>query len=533
MSFSVTVKWGKEKFPDIELNTEEPVEVFRAQLYALSGVPSDRQKIMVKGKTIKDTFKGIPVKNGMMIMMMGSADPLFEKPKEKVVFIEDMDQAAQNKVMRIPLGLENLGNTCYMNACVQTLRACPEFVNVLGSLSGDNMIQNSDQEAREVTTSMANVYQLLKTTNDDSVSPFLLWAILRKYYPQFGEMDPNSGAPMQQDANECWTLLMRNFQNKLGAVSRKSQSSGSSAASSSNSSSPPPKQSSYSNFIDQYFSISMESKLKCNESETEPVTSVKESELQLSCFLDKEVKYLMSGIKNKFSGELEKRAETLDRNAVFSKNTEITRLPAYLSVQMVRFFYKEGKGGAAGVNAKILKDVKFPKTLDLLEVCSEQLKEKLASGRDRFEQMDNWKRNETLKNKEKGEKQVPEYSQTFLESCEKFESSPGDNCSGYYELYGVLTHKGRSSSSGHYVSWTRTDPLTDTWHLFDDENVSEVQEPQVLDLSGGGDWHMSYVLLYGPRRIRKDNAEQKFEESGNSSLTTSIVKEGANEKMDE
>lgn len=32
---------------------------------------------------------------------------------------------------------------------------------------------------------------------------------------------------------------------------------------------------------------------------------------------------------------------------------------------------------------------------------------------------------------------------------------PGSSNSGYYELQAVLTHKGRSSSSGHYVAWVR------------------------------------------------------------------------------
>ena len=31
----------------------------------------------------------------------------------------------------------------------------------------------------------------------------------------------------------------------------------------------------------------------------------------------------------------------------------------------------------------------------------------------------------------------------------------GSNNSGFYELSAVLTHKGRSSSSGHYVAWVR------------------------------------------------------------------------------
>ena len=35
---------------------------------------------------------------------------------------------------------------------------------------------------------------------------------------------------------------------------------------------------------------------------------------------------------------------------------------------------------------------------------------------------------------------------------------PGSNNSGYYELIAVLTHRGRSSSSGHYVAWIRKQP---------------------------------------------------------------------------
>lgn len=31
----------------------------------------------------------------------------------------------------------------------------------------------------------------------------------------------------------------------------------------------------------------------------------------------------------------------------------------------------------------------------------------------------------------------------------------GSNNSGYYDLQAVLTHQGRSSSSGHYVAWVK------------------------------------------------------------------------------
>lgn len=49
----VNVKWGKEKFSDVECNTDEPPMVFKAQIFALSGVQPDRQKIMIKGAVVK------------------------------------------------------------------------------------------------------------------------------------------------------------------------------------------------------------------------------------------------------------------------------------------------------------------------------------------------------------------------------------------------------------------------------------------------------------------------------------------------
>lgn len=56
------MKWVKEKYTDIELDTNEPTELFKAQLMALTGVEPDRQKVILKGKTLKDSwddFKGI------------------------------------------------------------------------------------------------------------------------------------------------------------------------------------------------------------------------------------------------------------------------------------------------------------------------------------------------------------------------------------------------------------------------------------------------------------------------------------------
>lgn len=49
------VKWGKEVYNDIEANTSEPPMLFKAQIFALTGVQPERQKVMMKGITLKDS----------------------------------------------------------------------------------------------------------------------------------------------------------------------------------------------------------------------------------------------------------------------------------------------------------------------------------------------------------------------------------------------------------------------------------------------------------------------------------------------
>lgn len=70
---------------------------------------------------------------------------------------------------------------------------------------------------------------------------------------------------------------------------------------------------------------------------------------------------------------------------------------------------------------------------------------------------------------------------------------------GRYDLTAVLTHKGRSADSGHYVAWVRQPD--GTWVQFDDEQLIVRKQEEVLALSGGGDWHMGYLLLYKQRLV--------------------------------
>uniref|UniRef100_A0A8C6LMB2 Ubiquitin carboxyl-terminal hydrolase n=1 Tax=Nothobranchius furzeri TaxID=105023 RepID=A0A8C6LMB2_NOTFU len=457
--FTVNVKWGKEKFDAVELNTEEPPMVFKAQLFALTGVQPDRQKVMVKGGTLKDDEWGnIKIKNGMTLLMMGSAEALPEEPSVRPMFVEDMTEEQLASAMELPCGLTNLGNTCYMNATVQCLRSVPELKNALRKYTGALRSSGANAPAQYITAALRDLYETMDKTSS-SLPPIILLQFLHMAFPQFAEKG-DQGQYLQQDANECWLQMMRVLQQKLEPLEPETPmetESGSEAASAS----------SKKNFIDQYFGVEFETTMKCTESEEEEPIKGKESQLQLSCFINQEVKYLATGLRLRLQEEITKMSPSLNRNAQYIKSSKLSRLPAYLTVQMVRFFYKEKES----VNAKVLKDVKFPLMLDVYELFLF------------FFLL--FKSNLNVFG-------IKTHPQTLVLDL-------GSNNSGYYDLQAVLTHQGRSSSSGHYVGWVKR--KEDEWVKFDDDKVSVVSPEDILRLSGGGDWHIAYVLLYGPRRL--------------------------------
>ncbi|KAH8376986.1 hypothetical protein KR093_002549, partial [Drosophila rubida] len=478
--FAVKVKWGRELYPDIDVNTDEEPILFKAQLFALTGVQPERQKVMCKGGILKDDEWNLQLKDGAVVLLLGSKEKVPEVPQTPVKFIEDMNEAEAATAMRIPAGLTNLGNTCYMNATVQCLRAVPELRKALVNFGQDS--SDGSSTASTVSSAMKIVFsQMEKGT---TITPIVLLQALHRASPQFSQTGEN-GTYRQQDANECWSEILKMLQQKLRPLSQQSDSTVA-------------EKKPHNSFIEQFFGGTFEVKMTSDEAPDEPATISSENFLQLSCFISMEVKYMQSGLKSKMKEQLVKNSESLGRDAHYTRTYLVSRLPAYLTVQFVRFQYK----GKEGINAKVLKDIKFPIDFDAFELCTPELQQKLCPMRAKFKDVDDKKMevesqiNKTAKSVEAEE----EFDESKFEKF-SFDDDLGSNNSGFYSLKAVLTHKGRSSSSGHYVAWVRSSG--DVWFKFDDDDVTSVTTDEILRLSGGGDWHCAYVLLYGPKLLDK------------------------------
>ncbi|CAG9795855.1 unnamed protein product [Diatraea saccharalis] len=482
---SVKVKWGKEMYPGVEVNTDDDPVVFKAQIFALTGVQPERQKVVCKGVTLRDDDWGnFKLTNNALVLVMGSKEEdVPSVPVEQTRFVEDMNESELATALDLPEGLINLGNTCYMNATVQCLKTVPELKNAL--LNYDK--SSGGGSAGDLTIALSETMSALERGGAGACAGAAarLLRALHAAAPRFAERGPGGGLA-QQDASECWTEIVRALQQRLPAAPAMPQTSND-----------------RSNVIEQYFGGTLDVELVCSEAD-EPPTKSKETFLQLSCFISQDVKYLQSGLRSKMSEQITKMSQTLGRDAVYTKTCKISRLPAYLTVQFVRFYYKEKES----INAKILKDVKFPLDLDVYELCSPELQERLAPMRAKFKELDDAavESSLTTKNKNQGDSRKEIKNKTVVPYW--FENDVGSNNSGYYRLQAVLTHRGRSSSSGHYVAWVARG---DTWLRCDDDTVTPVTQDEVLKLSGGGDWHCAYLLLYGPRVLQLPTVEEPME----------------------
>ena len=509
---------------EVELDPTSTGETFKFQLYSLTGVEPERQKILIKGGQLKDDtdLSTLGAKPGQTFMMMGTPSAagagLLERPKEQTKFMEDMTEAEVAKTEgATPAGLVNLGNTCYMNSTLQTLRGVPELQDELLRYSASNAGQSSfnasdfstlsPSTGADLTASLRDLYKQMSETQS-AFQPIHFLLILRQVFPQFAQMAKTGNGYAQQDAEEAWSQIISQLRSRL-SIKDPSSSSTSETNSSGTAT---------TSFIDKYFAGTFSSTLKCTDpaATDEPAIDSTESFLKLDCHINKDVNHLSDGISLALSESLSKTSPTLNRDADYIKTSRLASLPKYLTVHFVRFFWKR----EAQKKAKIMRKVTFPAELDVVDFCTDELKQQLIPVRDKVRQIRKDEEDEsrarkrqkraheqeeerekeadrTLKAKgpadekslakdKKSEKKGDdtemaeavyktdaeydaERAATILAGKKELLSliSPtlakneGANKSGLYELRGVVTHQGASADSGHYTSYVKKQGVMD------------------------------------------------------------------------
>ena len=155
-------------------------------------------------------------------------------------------------------------------------------------------------------------------------------------FPMFAERE-QGGAFKQQDADECFQNVLQTIE----PVCRYETVEGR-----------------QSNLIKDLFEIEMEVTLRNADIPEEPASTVTEFSKKLMCIIDNEAKpvnTLVEGIKASLEGQLFKNSQLDNQNHLYSREQRIKKLPSYLLVQMVRFFWKQGAEGKEGTKSKILR----------------------------------------------------------------------------------------------------------------------------------------------------------------------------------
>jgi len=512
-----TVNWNKTPY-SIPFSPTAGVPALRQSIQDATGVPIARQKIMPK---TKKTWKGI-LKDDFDLsalpppplecLLMGSAETCLVSTVQ-TIFIEDLKEDEKAAAgAELPAGLVNLGNTCYMNSTLQCLRYSTEWREGLAQSSTQNQFN------RSLTSTFAQ-----SDASINAIPPVNFWSTLKSTYPQFGEQGRQGGFA-QQDAQEFLVSLFQSTNQvtddaamtrafgKMPSVSEMNGAVG---------------------LTDAMFGMKLRTTLTCQEAgEAEPAVVQEESQSFLQCNIQGghgskiQIDHLAAGINLGLDGggeDVEKHSEVLGRNALWQKKSRLDRLPKFLCVQMMRFFWKATPDSAdhQGVKCKMLKAVTFGETLDAYEFCTDRVQGILKGPRDKKAAEDEERAAKKLRgdgtgdvdmkdagadedmDEEMDEEMKAALKMSMEEGASGDKAGPGlpDEFQGIYELYAVVCHKGRDSSSGHYTGWVRIEG--DNWLVFDDDEVVEKKTKDIVELKGGGDWHMSeYRVRWEPAAAR-------------------------------
>jgi ubiquitin carboxyl-terminal hydrolase 14 len=242
-----------------------------------------------------------------------------------------------NEILITMTGIKNLGNTCYMNACLQLLRVIPELHHCLTQLA-NQLLAPSPKQA--LVLALMDVFSQMDK-EIKPVKPAMFFTLVRMVYPCFA-------AGKQHDAAEFLSKLLECIQEVLISEN--------------------------CNFKDKYFSGELMITDKC-------IDAVEQQQIQydrfdsLICYIDPLSADLHDVIERSFHLNITKYCEALHCNATYERSQWFSSLPRYLNVHLVRQHAVNGKF------AKVIHSIWCPEYFDVLDYCTVELQNQIMSFR--------------------------------------------------------------------------------------------------------------------------------------------------------
>lgn len=372
-------------------------------------------------------------------------------------------QMEWQNVSKIGSGLQNLGNTCFLNAVLQCLTYTPALANFF--------LNNEHQKHKNLTSGFNSLFEmgnLVKNTlvhsknKHHAVPPTAFVKNIRALSKTFKK-------GRQEDSHEFARCLLDSMHKRCCMLGRVNGGKSSSARNGKQVTPiDPESKEAETTFIWRVFGGQLRSCVTCQSCGRESAKLDPCMDMSLECA---KVKSLEQALKlftrvEVLDGDNKYRCEGCKKLSRAKKQFSVDKAPNVLQIQLKRFeFVPFGRG-------KLSQFIEYPLVLNLTSYLTSSLKA-------------NEGRREKKRNKSGGNNNMLD---DIMGSSSKGKAS--SSSSSVYDLIGVLVHAGSSMNSGHYYSYVKAQ--NGFWFEMDDESVTSVSEKTVLR-------QKAYLLFYSLR----------------------------------